>query len=348
MNTLHNCSRFRNYGCRIKEYSSSGISMISLENDLVKVSVASGKGADIVEFLHKSSDTDFMWHSFQGMDAASHMPTVAASGGSFLDTYSGGWQELFPVYGAPANFEGAEIGIHGEACIYPWQVEIIEDSEKCISVRFTLDTLRTPFTLEKILTINLHSTKLIIDQAVTNLSTVPQEFMWAHHPAFGFPFLDNSVKLRLGGKPSIHVPAGTISHNCPFDKETIGEWPYLLNKDNEQIDMSCAYAKNDKIGMEYLISNLEIGEYELFNFDKKIGIRLNWDISMFPYLWVWGMYGGHEKYPWYGRAYTMAVEPWSCSVGDYSAARKKGELIQIKPGERITTAVNATLITDEG
>lgn len=71
--------------------------MVSMENDLIKVTVASGKGADIVEFLHKPSDTDFMFHSFQNMDAGFHMPTTSAGDGSFHDIYSGGWQELFPT-----------------------------------------------------------------------------------------------------------------------------------------------------------------------------------------------------------------------------------------------------------
>ena len=72
-----------------------------------------------------------------------------------------------------------------------------------------------------------------------------------------------------------------------------------------------------------------------------------WDITMFPYLWVWGMYGGHEKYPWYGRAYVMAVEPWSCSVGDYLAAGKKNELIRINSVEQIRTTVRAMLFAEE-
>lgn len=347
MNKINSGSRFRNYGCRIKEYISFGIPMISLENDLIKLSISVGKGADIVELLHKPSDTDFLWHSFQNMDAASHVPTKASSGGSFLDLYAGGWQELFPTFGIPANFEGAEIGVHGEACLYPWKYEIITDDEKCISVKFSLYTVRSPFALEKTLTLNLHSSKLIIDHAITNLSTLTQHFMWGQHPAFGFPFLDESVKLCLSGKPFVTVPSSTITQDCPFDKETSGDWPYLQNKKGNPIDMSRACAKTDKIYMEYLINNLESGEFELINFNKGLGIRLNWDVKLFPNLWVWGMYGGHEKYPWFGRAYTMGVEPWSCSVGDYKAAREKGELIQIKAGEKIDTLFYAEIFLRE-
>lgn len=54
----------RNYGCRLRRYLLDGVEMLSLENQLLKVVFALGKGADIVEFLYKPTDTDVMWHSF--------------------------------------------------------------------------------------------------------------------------------------------------------------------------------------------------------------------------------------------------------------------------------------------
>ncbi len=46
-------SRFRNHGCRIREYSSYGIDLLSLENECIKIVIAAGKGADIIELVHK-------------------------------------------------------------------------------------------------------------------------------------------------------------------------------------------------------------------------------------------------------------------------------------------------------
>lgn len=54
-----------------------------------------------------------------------------------------------------------------------------------------------------------------------------QSFMWGQHPAFGAPFLDESVRLRVPGEPEVLVPESMIAHRCPFAVETRGKWPLL-------------------------------------------------------------------------------------------------------------------------
>ena len=60
MNRAECYTHTRNYGCRLRRYLWNGVEMLSLENQKVKVVLALGKGADIVEFVHKATDTDFM------------------------------------------------------------------------------------------------------------------------------------------------------------------------------------------------------------------------------------------------------------------------------------------------
>jgi len=180
----------RNYGCRLRRYIWNQMEMLSLENQVIKVTLALGKGADIVEFVHKATDVDFLWHSFNPLQTIRHIPTVGAAGGSFLDAYAGGWQELFPTYGAPANFHGGEIGIHGEACIYPWACRVLADTPECVEVLLSLRTVRSPFLLEKRVKLLENDGTLYLHQKVTNLGATEQGFMWGHRPAFGFPFLD--------------------------------------------------------------------------------------------------------------------------------------------------------------
>jgi hypothetical protein len=165
--------------------------------------------------------------------------------------------------------------------------------------------------------------------------------MWGHHPAFGFPFLDDSVRLHVAGTPTVTVPAGTIAHRCPFDHETVGKWPTLPGKDGKEIDMSRAYRPEDRLYMEYALSDLTEGAYELVNHNTGLGIRLNWDKKLFPYLWIWGLYCGIESYPWYGRAYVMAAEPWSTMPADYNTACSNGGLLELESGASMETDVSA-------
>ncbi len=341
MNRAECYTHTRNYGCRLRRYLWNGVEMLSLENQKVKVVLALGKGADIVEFVHKATDTDFMWHSFNELKNIRHIPTVAPSAGNFLDSYAGGWQELFPTYGGRADYHGAEIGIHGEACLYPWDCTVLEDTPDCVEVLLTLRTIRSPFLLEKRASLRWNDPSLYLRQKVTNLGSCGQSFMWGHHPAFGFPFLDSSVRLHLEGTPVVTVPAGTIAHRCPFAEETSGPWPTLPDREGNALDLSRAYAPEDRMYMEYAVSGLQEGRYELINHNRGLGMRMTWDLSVFRYLWVWGLYCGIDEYPWYGRSYVMAVEPWSSMPGDYAACRDNGSLLQLEAGDSMETWITA-------
>ncbi len=335
----------RNYGCRIRRYNYNEVDMLSMENSKIKVVIALGKGADIVELMYKPLDIDMMWHSFNELGKAGHLTTVASSSGNFLDSYSGGWQDLFPTYGGRSLYNGAEIGVHGEACLYPWNVKIIRDDPTNVEVCLTLRTLRSPFLLSKTLSLTEDETSLTISESITNEGTSQQSFMWGQHPAFGVPFLDESVRLHISGTPTVTVPASVIAHHCPFNKETTGRWPFLPSMEGKMIDMSRAYSPEDRLYMEYYLSGLTEGKYEIVNHNMNLGLRMSWDKNIFPYLWVWGMYCGIDQYPWYGRAYVMAVEPWSSMPGDYAGARKAETLLSLAAGETLNSKFKAEIIT---
>lgn len=336
----------RNYKCRLRRYTMNGVDMLSMENSRVRVVVALGKGADIVEMVYKPLDVDFMWHSFNPLGGANHLPSVASSGGSFLDSYAGGWQDLFPTYGGRALYCGGEIGIHGEACIYPWACEILTDLPECVEVKLSLRTMRSPFRLERILKLTEDEDALEIREIIVNEGAVEQSYMWGQHPAFGVPFLDDSVRIRLPGEPDVLVPAGTIQHHCPFDRETSGKWPLLPGKNGEMIDVSRARAPEDRLYMEYVVSNLADGMYELVNENMGLGVRMKWDKEVCPYLWVWGLYCGIDVYPWYGRSYVLAVEPWSTYPSDYNSAADSGSLPSLAAGARFESTIRAEIFRE--
>jgi len=336
----------RNYGCRLRRFTWNGVDMLTLENAKIKVAVAQGKGADIVELVYKPMDVDCMWHSFNPLGGANHLPTVAASGGSFLDAYAGGWQDLFPTYGSPAHYDGGQIGIHGEACLYPWKCKILEDKPERVEVLLSLRLQRSPFYIEKRLSLSGDEAALDIHEAIVNEGDSPQSYMWGQHPAFGAPFLDDSVRLRLAGEPNVEVPDGVVIHHTPFEKGVSGPWPCLPGKGGKPIDMSRAYAPEDKLYMEYCLSNLREGKYELVNENLGLGVRMNWDVERFPYLWVWGLYRGIDVYPWFGRSYVMAVEPWSTYPSSYDSAKAAGALPVLGAGERMETAFRCELFVE--
>ena len=336
----------RNYGCRLRRFTWNGVDMLTLENAKLKVAVALGKGADIVELVYKPMDVDFMWHSFNPLGAANRPVTVAAPDGNFMDAYSGGWQDLFPTYGSPACYHGGHLGQHGEACLSAWDCRVLRDEVDCVEVLLSLRLRRTPFYLEKGLKLTGDAPRLDMRERIVNESGVPQDFMWGQHPAFGAPFLDESVRLRVPGTPDVVVPREVVIHHTPFAGEVRGKWPCLPGKDGRIIDLSRAYAPEERLYMEYCLSNLEKGQYELVNGNLGLGVRMTWDLDICPCLWVWGLYRGIDDYPWYARAYVMAVEPYSTYPDDYDAAKAGGGLLKLASGACLETDLSCELFLE--
>ena len=107
------------YGARLHRFTDDlGYRRVALENEQIRVEILLDKGASIRSFLHKPTDTEFMWHSPLGL-----RPAIETIGGDFLDGYEGGWQEIFPNGGPPSRHpSGVELPFHGEAATVPWDL----------------------------------------------------------------------------------------------------------------------------------------------------------------------------------------------------------------------------------
>jgi hypothetical protein len=89
---MNSYSYGRNYGCRYKEIIINGYRSLILENQKIRVSLYLDKGSEIYEFLYKPMDIEFMWNSPIEINATDNNPvTKELNGGSFLDSYEGGW-----------------------------------------------------------------------------------------------------------------------------------------------------------------------------------------------------------------------------------------------------------------
>jgi hypothetical protein len=345
MKSLEKYVHTRNYGCRIREYIYNGLKTVHMENDLIKVGILADKGADIYEFVYKPKDLDFMWHSFKGViDPRSVVASSEHPGGGFLDCYEGGWQELFPSISLPCEYKSATLGIHGEVAMPSWEYKVITDEIDEISILFWVRTTRMPFLLERKMVLRIGDPTLYLSEKVTNEGTSELDFMWGHHPACGPVFLDDSCEIL--------IDEGAIS-NVTFDwkgrrvAETEHSWPNLKMGNGDDLDISKVMEPDAGLIMTLGISNFKKARYEIKNNRKHISFGMQWEKEVFPHIWMWGVYGGGQEYPWFGRAYTLALEPWSSIPGDLNIAIENGETINIGAGQTISTELIAYAKSDE-
>jgi len=343
--SLANYDYARNYNCRISEsIVGDGVRQVALENRFLRIAVLAGKGTDVSEFLYKPLDIDFMWHSFNGLRSPENTaPGFPCPESTFLDVYEGGWQELFPSIGAPSGYKGGNIGMHGEVCLSVWDYIVELNTQQEIRVKFWTRTLRTPYLLEKWMTLKSGEPVLFIHERVTNAGGEDEQFMWGHHPAFGPIFLDESCELLIGTENSVY-PKVIPYNKCELENGRTWNWPTAYDKNGNKLDLSRLRGPSDKRYIEYAVSGLECGRYEIYNHNYGVGFGMEWDIELFPYLWVWEPACGCAGYPWYGRDYACAIEPWSALPDSLDKVVREGRGMRLAPGDSIETDLTACAV----
>ncbi|GGO61684.1 DUF4432 family protein [Nonomuraea cavernae] len=320
----------RNWGARLRHVVIDGLRAVVLENERLRVTVVPGKGGDVVEFLHKPSDTDFVWLSPQGLrDPAGHLQGASDDVAQFVDHYEGGWQEVFPNGGAPSEYRGARLAQHGEVAGLPWEAEVVADSEQEVAVRLRVRTRRLPYLVERTLRVRSGTAALEIEGRATNESGVEVHAMWGQHIVYGRPFLRPGARIRLPAgvivvpHESAINPAGRLVRaGGPWT------WPVVPAEGGGEIDLSVVGAPGAPSDIVYLTGFTE-GWYEI---SADVGLRVEWDAALLPHLWMWQEFGATTGYPWWGRAYTLGLEPFSSMPTDgLATAVANGTALTLAP-----------------
>jgi galactose mutarotase-like enzyme len=336
--------RSRNHGCRITEFVYLGYPALTLENDNLRITLLPGKGSDVIQFLHKPQDVDFMWASHPGLQPAGALKAPTAKGNAFLDYYPGGWQEILPNFGDPCEYKNAVLGLHDEVSLLPWQYAIVEDDPKQAAVVLEVRCVRTPFRLRKTLTLR-PGCMLEIEEEVLNESAETMDCTWGHHPAFGSPFLDERCRVVV---PPCRVKTQEeyVSPNSRLEKGQDCEWPVVRGRSGQKVDLSKVAAKETRSHDMAYLYGFERGWYALFHEGRKLGFGMNWDKEVFRYLWFWQVYGGWAGYPWYGSSYNIGLEPCSSYPQSLVGAVQAGTQLKFAPGESKRTRLRVSVISD--
>ncbi len=336
----------RTYGCRISDaWTFRGLKAVILENELVRVTVLADKGADIFEFVHKPSDTDFMWRTPWGVrDPSKWVPTSGWGNGLWHDVYEGGWQTIAPTGGSPMSYMGAEIGQHNESAIMPWDCQVLEDTLERVSAKFWVRTYRTPFWIEKTLSLEQGSPVLTIEETVVNEAEEAAECVWGQHIALGSPFLSPACRLD--------VPATGFFVPGDEDEEQGGEkrlkqgqggaWPKAVDPRGRAVDLQAFPPKSVGVADYCVITGLSEGWYALTNTERGVGFAFVYPKETYPYLWFWQVFGGGKGWPWYRRNYNVGLEPFSSLAnGRPEPGKKARTAVTMKAGERRTATMRA-------
>ena len=334
---------FRNHGCRTDEFLWRGHRLVTIENELLRVSTLLTKGADIIELRYKPRDLDVLWHAPQAiLPPGQNIATVARAQGAFLDNFPGGWQEILPNGGPATHYKNAEHGQHGEVAVLPWDVRVIEDSAARVELEFTVETRRTPFRLERTLALETGSPVLYLRETVTNLGEEQMHFAWGHHPALGEPFLEPGCTIELCECEVIEPPyANDLARRFVVGRS--GTYPHLEMVNGSMGRVDVVQGKESRTEDVLLFQGFNEGRCAVRNENRGVAFCLRWDSKVFPYLWCWQVYGGSWQSPFFGRIYTVAVEPFNCPVVNLAEASANNLVPVLRPGCDISTSLQVEI-----
>lgn len=276
-----------------------GVHGLTLATDSVAVTVLPDIGCDIYSVRCLRTGIDVLAKSPWGLRRQSAPLYAATSLEAYLGRYPGGWQLLLPNAGAPAFEHGVEWGFHGEACLLPWDEEARTENSITLSTKLT----RAPITVRRVLSVSGGS--FHVDETVTNRSEDTIEVVWAHHPAFGPPFIGESTVLTTGARTFVtDASSGHLPPNESF------AWPAGSDRDGNAVDLEQLPGLGKTACFGYL-TDFETPFFSLTNRMLNLGVAVRWSGELLPHAWYWQERQATAGYPWFREMDVVAVEPAS-------------------------------------
>jgi hypothetical protein len=289
---------------------------LTLRNDYVEVTVLAGKGADIYSVVDIRTGVDVMFKAPWGARVPGLWPRHTTSMERWVEAYPGGWQLLLPNGGDECVERGATWGYHGEAALLPW--DVLHRS----GAAATLETRLFSAPLHVVRDVSLDGPVLRVREVVTNESPDDLEVMWSHHPAFGAPFLERGCVLSTGSRSVLaddRAPGTLLSAGSKHP------WPVAKTGTGEDVDLRQIPGPDEPRAVLAYLLDFESGYFAITNPRLHLGIGVRWPLEVFDKAWLWEEVHSGAGWPWFRRAYVVAVEPASTVPGQGMVnARGKG------------------------
>jgi galactose mutarotase-like enzyme len=162
--------------------------------------------------------------------------------------------------------------------------------------------------LTRTIRITLGEPSLEIHDVVENLSDTPAPFMLLHHFNFGYPLVQEGVRLHVASKQVLPRDATA--------QAAFGTWESYraaTPRHQEEVHFHQVFAGPDHRSVAVLAGD-------------DFGLQIEWDTTHEPYLTQWKNFRRG--------VYVCGVEPGSCVPEGQNRARSSGRLVLLEPGEQ--------------
>jgi len=308
------------------DWSYNGCRVLRLESDLVRIDVMPELGGKIYHWIHKPEDRDYLWQHPRVK------PTILPPGTGYDDTFSGGWDELFPS-DSPGEHEGEVFPDHGEywTTKFDWDVD---EAKSRTTLHLCAEGSVTPTRMERWITVEPSSTVVRFRHRLTHLGGHGFDYLWKLHPA-----------LRVGPSHEILIPAGKGTVATPGCGRLSAEsleftWPDVPTKDGSTTDFSKVPASSGVPGYEMVyLTELHDAWAAVLDHSTGSGFGLAFDRELFNNVWLFQSYGG-----WRG-LHVAILEPCTSYPYSLAEAAASGRVARLEGGRMLETETTAVVFT---
>ena len=316
----------------------AGHEAVTLENDVLRVTVLPRKGADIYSLVHKPSGVDVLMKTPWGLKPPGDKPPA-----DFLQNYEGAWQEIFPSGNDACEYRGATIPFHGEAALLPWDWRPVQAHGENAAI-FSMRSPATGLVLERTMRLPPGTARLVLEETVTNPGSRPADFVWGHHIVLGAPFLEDGCRVDIPAATvvtpdELYEPAS--ARLAPGQRQP---WPMALGRrPGERVDLRHVPGPQVHGHDDAYLVGLREGRLAVTSPRQRLRFALAWDAAVFRCIVFWQPFGGVEQPPLTG-IYGLGVEPW-VSRFNLAQAVAQGEALRLEPQGVLRTDLTAMVET---
>lgn len=309
------------------DWQYNGCRVLRLESDLLRLDILPEAGGRIYHWIDKPLDRDWLWQHPR------IKPSILPESTNYDDTFSGGWDELFPN-GSLGQHAGEFYPDHGEYWTkrFDWDVQ---QSLRSVTLHLLAEGSVTPTRMERWITMEAGSRAVQIRYKLSHLGEHPVDYLWSLHPALN---VNANCELRVPGSKAINAAPG-IGRLAAEPLEF--NWPLGPGRDGGWVDLSRIPASSGVplYDMAY-VTELNDGWSGVIDHSQRAGFAIAFDRSLFRCAWVFQTHGG-----WRG-LHTAIIEPCTGYPGDLAEAVAHRHCARLEPGQVLETQVTGVVFAN--
>jgi galactose mutarotase-like enzyme len=309
---------------------------ITLNGDDLQVIVLADRGAEITSIVDRRTGIDLLFRPPWTGDVDIPADEPRNTRTDWHAHYRGGWNLLLPNAGDERDVDGVLWPFHGEASRVAWSVDASRDAVDTVALATSLTLV--PLDLRRTLAVD--GPRLTVTTEATNVGREPVEVYWQEHPAYGAPLIGPSTRIETGARTFLADQAAPGDHLTPGSAHP---WPTARTRSGDALDLRGLPVAGQSRATLGTLTDFDRPYATIVNPDVDLGVSCEWDPGVHPHAWFWQELAASDAFPWYRRAYVMAIEPSTTIPGSGTVdGHDRGVGLILAPGETRTSTVTLT------